>query len=508
MVGGSGADRMIGGAGNDFYRTQDLADIVVEAARQGTDTIETVLTNVSLNTKELANVENLVFTFGAAIGTGNKLNNRIEGFTNGDTLDGGLGNDTLVGGGGADSLIGGKGNDVYVVMAAGATATELAGGGIDLVQSGAAELDMAAFAHVENLVMLAGAVNATGNDIANKMTGNGGNNSLNGAGGNDILLGGDGADSLDGGAGIDILTGGNGNDTYFVDNAKDKVTELAGKDSGSDVVKASVDHVLALNIEQLILLDGAVNATGNKQGNTITGNDANNKISGLDGNDAINGGNGNDTLLGGAGDDFFAGQNGDDRLEGGVGNDGYAIDDAGDLVVEAAGQGIDTANVFVAMDFTLTANVENLQFFFAGKGTGNELSNRIDGGIGGNNELSGLAGNDTLIAGTGSDSLTGGAGRDTFAVASLDGNLDRVTDFDAGALGDTLDLSDLLTGYFAGSSDPSDFVQFVNAGSDTMVQVDIDGAANGVNFVDACLLEGVILANVNQAVMEGNLLLA
>ncbi len=36
-----------------------------------------------------------------------------------------------------------------------------------------------------------------------------------------------------------------------------------------------------------------------------------------------------------------------------------------------------------------------------------------------------------------------------------------------GPLGDTLDLSDLLTGYTAGVSDANDFVQFVPGGGDT-----------------------------------------
>jgi hypothetical protein len=64
-----------------------------------------------------------------------------------------------------------------------------------------------------------------------------------------------------------------------------------------------------------------------------------------------------------------------------------------------------------------------------------------------------------------------------------------------------------LVGFDAGSSNPGDFVQFGNAAGDTTMRVDVDGAANGVNFVDVCLLQGVTLTNVNQAAMEGNLVL-
>jgi hypothetical protein len=100
--------------------------------------------------------------------------------------------------------------------------------------------------------------------------------------------------------------------------------------------------------------------------------------------------------------------------------------------------------------------------------------------------------------------MSGGAGRDTFRVWTTDA-VDSVTDFDAGPLGDTLDLSDLLTGYTAGVSDPNDFVQFVPGGGNTTVRVDADGAAGGAVFVDVAVLSGVTLTGVNQAVVEGNL---
>jgi hypothetical protein len=71
--------------------------------------------------------------------------------------------------------------------------------------------------------------------------------------------------------------------------------------------------------------------------------------------------------------------------------------------------------------------------------------------------------------------------------------------------GETLDLSAVLIGYGAGIDDATDFVQFVGSGNDTKVQVDADGAANGVVFVDVALLQNVTLTNVNQAILEGNL---
>ena len=69
-------------------------------------------------------------------GTGNALDNYIEGNENNNTLDGGAGNDTLVvqsvsGASSADTLIGGAGNDIYYVSALDDVVIEIANQGID-----------------------------------------------------------------------------------------------------------------------------------------------------------------------------------------------------------------------------------------------------------------------------------------------------------------------------------------------------------------------------------------
>jgi len=90
---------------------------VVEAANEGTDTVETSNGSFTL----WANVENLVMTGSAALsGAGNALNNsltgnagsnNLSGFDGNDGLSGGAGNDTLKGGNGNDTLNGGAGLD-------------------------------------------------------------------------------------------------------------------------------------------------------------------------------------------------------------------------------------------------------------------------------------------------------------------------------------------------------------------------------------------------------------
>ena len=107
---------MVGGAGNDTYGVDDLLDVVVEAAGEGTDTVETFMAALSIEL--MANVENLSYlgcdadqfvgtgNSGANVITGGDLNDTLSGLGGNDELNGGLGNDTLDGGEGDDDLFG------------------------------------------------------------------------------------------------------------------------------------------------------------------------------------------------------------------------------------------------------------------------------------------------------------------------------------------------------------------------------------------------------------------
>ena len=73
----------------------------------------------------------------------------------------------------------------------------------------------------------------------------------------------------------------------------------------------------------------------------------------------MDGGAGNDSLSGGAGNDTLIGGEGADTLSGGAGDDYYEIDNAGDLIIEAVGEGNDFVKSTVS--YTLGDNLERLE---------------------------------------------------------------------------------------------------------------------------------------------------
>jgi len=390
LDGGSGVDLLVGGTGNDTYVVDSALDLIVENAGEGVDTVQ-----ASFTTALGDNLENLTLTGTANIdGGGNAFDNLITGNGGNNRLDGGEGNDTL---------LGGAGDDTYEIDALD-TVVEGAGAGIDTVRAG---FSYTLGANVENLILAGGDLNGTGNAFANGILGTAGNN------------------VLDGGLGADTLDGGAGNDTYIVDNSADVVVEAAG--NGVDTVLASASYQLSANVEHLVLTGSAsINGVGNAGDNTLTGNSGNNLLDGGQGADILVGGAGNDTLVGSEGDDRLDGGVDADLMQGGAGNDVYLVDNAGDTVVEAAGNGTDT--VYASASHVLGANVENLILTGSSglQGTGNASDNSMTG-TSGDDRIAGMAGNDILSGGAGNDLLLGGAGADTYLFGLGDGH-DRVVD--------------------------------------------------------------------------------
>ena len=432
LDGGLGADHMAGGAGNDTYYVDNASDVVIELSAGGNDLVVSTF-SYSLG----ANLEALRLAgSGDLDGTGNSLANSLTGNAGANHLSGGSGNDRLDGAGGNDVLTGGLGADTFVFGLGGGQDTvsdfsagdriDVSGsdgftGYIALEQSGADTLvrfsttDMILLQNVSaasltqaSFVFASGPGPIVGTSAAETLTGTNGDDVINGLGGNDKLYGLDGKDVLYGGTGADTMIGGTGNDTYYVDNAGDVVTELAG--SGIDTVFSSRVYTLGADVEKLTLTGSThIAGTGNALANVLIGNDGNNHLLGLAGNDTLSGGLGNDVLDGGKGADV---------MKGGAGDDRYYVENTGDVITEYSGQGQDT--VITTLNYALGANVEDLiqvgtHNYYA---SGNALDNRLTGNIG-NNLFHGGDGNDVIDGGKGADKMYGGLGNDTFYVDNV-----------------------------------------------------------------------------------------
>ncbi|HRL94762.1 MAG TPA: calcium-binding protein [Pseudomonas sp.] len=390
-----------------------------------------------------------------------------------DQLHGGEGNDTLTGGGGADNLFGEIGDDQLTgsgLLDGGDGNDILNGEGADTLSGGAGDDSLIAYSDAWD-------------QLSNTLQGGAGNDTLYGSFGEDTYLFnlGDGKDLIierrDGEdytnieASFDVLTFGegisraslsfvrqgddllislaNGTDALTVQNWFQEPTEHFKLDriDFADGSSMTVDEIE--NSVRILGTDAADQLLGyrdrSEQLDAGAGNDqvwgraGDDKLLGGDGDDYLDGGSGNDRLEGGSGKDSLFGGIGADELAGGAGDDYYAVEDAGDVVSEYAGEGDDFVRTTVS--FTLGNNVERL----ASDGsadlllTGNALDNGIWGNTG-NNLLTGLTGNDYLVGGAGNDvyHFNRGDGQDT-----LD-NTDVITAVDTLRFGSGVTDNDVL----------------------------------------------------------------
>ena len=351
-------------------------------------------------------------------------NDRLHGNAGNDTLLGGAGHDTLDGGQGADLMSGGSGDDTYLVDDLTDFINEQAGEGNDtayVAATGSASIGP----NVET-IRLHGLANlftgsASGEQIvvnaarSSTLAGGAGDDTLWGSTLDNTLLGGDGDDIIRAQTGGGVFVGGAGNDQYVLGNALVTVVESPGE--GTDTVWLAVNgYTLAANIEIARLAGTATLVTGSAGDEQLVANPtAGSTIDAKGGNDVLWGSDFSDLLNGDNGDDILRGGFGADTLYGGNGNDQFVIGDNANIIMEAPGEGYDTAWVAV-QGYAVGANVERINLSGpANTAIGNAADNVIVGNpLMGNAYLVGGLGHDTIYGSSFADQFRGDADNDTF----------------------------------------------------------------------------------------------
>jgi Ca2+-binding RTX toxin-like protein len=402
--GGSGT----GGTGSDvetFYWAVENADII------GTEGNDTLLGTAGDDT---------IKAFGG--------DDTINGGSGDDTIFGGLGDDTIDGDGGNDTLDGGDGTDTVTYKSATSGVT------VNLGYVGQQNTSGAGIDRLTGFEILHGS--AYGDVLTNSL----GGQELNGLDGDDRIV------SV--GLGSHGLYGGNGNDTFLPGIGDDWIN---GGDDFDTVDYSSASGPVSSRT------DTANNNTGSMGYDTLIGIE---RIIGTRFDDHLTAFNDGHQVWGGAGNDVLSGGFGSGQLHGGVGNDTYKIFNSANLIIEAAGEGIDHA--FSWASYVLPDNVEHLTLMphqpasdpYAGasvpsanpiNGTGNPSNNVITGNLFAN-QLNGMGGADILSGNAGADIITGGAGNDIFRDTAAGLHGDTITDF---TVGDRIIISDVSLASFS-----------------------------------------------------------
>ena len=466
LIGGDGQDTLTGGGGVDVFRftaqshsPQSAPDLITDL-QSGIESIDLTgmgATLVAL-TRVAGNVTQLTGT--TAQGTfqvniaGVAVGSDLAGLTSGivTTGDGAVENlrgtafaDTLVGGGGGDILYGLGGADVFRYNST-ADSNPSGQDTIQDFQTGLDRIDISAIGlsgtgpqqvslqHSGGATFLFGATTG-GTFSLGSLTDFNGDDLIGlsrgvyivGDAPGEVLRGTPSTDLIDGNGGADTITGGDGADVFRLFTAADSTA--AAPDMVLDF-QAGVDQFsigsLAPSAVSIARAGGGTTITiqGGGGGTVIRTMTAVNTddFTGYSGNvtvtgDGLFGGTAfNDSLVGGAADETFNGGGGHDTMAGGGGNDQYLIDDAGDVIIEAAGAGVDTVYVTFS-GYAMAANVEVGRLFGVNalSLTGNAGDNTLVGNdFGLASTMAGGDGNDVFYSSASADNLDGGNGNDIF----------------------------------------------------------------------------------------------
>ena len=458
LYGNAADNTLLGLAGGDFLNGRGGADYI--DGGDGWDSVlyvnsaVGVLVNLETNANQSGDAEgDLLFNIEAV--TGSAHNDAIFGNSSNNYISGRNGDDYLSGGGGFDTLAGDAGDDTYlyeegdVIISDSSGVDRLVFGANWIPQDVIVNGDYISFSgSTENINIGSGILSIEefqfwGQDVIDLQTlqSYNPNATPTGDANDNVFLATVTAEAFDGQG---------GSDTVSYEDSNEGVNVNLKNSTGDD---GYADNDSYTSIENVI---------------------------GSDDRDYIWGSEDDNEIYGGAGNDLLEGDGGADILDGGSGFD-YAR-----YILSSAGVTIDLEN-----NIASGGDAEGDTLISIEAVTGSHQNDVLRGGAG-NEYLIGGGGDDILNGGsTGLDTLYGGAGLDTFVfeAGSVGSVADNISDFTV-ADGDVLDLIDLFTVQYDETQDViTDFIQFTDNGSNTLVQIDADGG--GDSFVDAINLGGV-----------------
>jgi Ca2+-binding RTX toxin-like protein len=206
----------------------------------------------------------------------------------------------------------------------------------------------------------------------------------------------------------------------------------------------------------------------------VDGTDNDDRFSMGDGADHLNGLGGNDLLDGGAAGDV---------MSGGTGDDTYIVDNDNELVIERAGEGVDT--VISSVSHSLGANVENLQLT-------EDPSATFAVGNDGDNQLTGNAQRNSMIGNAGADRMIGMGGDDHYIVENLrdevveseDQGIDFVQSFVSHTLSANVENLQLMGDAFRGAGNALNNTITGTAGDNLLLGGDGNDVLSGFEGAD------------------------